>query len=82
MLAALYAGQVIDTDDVSGITFSVKNIGQDENGKNTVVLQAANKRYSAEATYDEATCIAIALSESTLDVDSNEYTNLKLVQKI
>jgi hypothetical protein len=71
---------VIDEDNVTGITVSVKEIGQDPNGRNTVVLQAANQAYSADMTYDKDTGMIMELSDSKLGVDSNEYTDLKLAQ--
>lgn len=79
-LATLQTGQVIDEDGVTGITVSVKDIGQDPNGRKTVVLQAANQAYSAEATYDKDTGMIMELSDSKLGVDTNEYTDLKLAR--
>jgi len=79
-LATLQTGQVIDEDNVTGITVSVKEIGQVSKGRNTVVLQAANQAYSANVTYDKDTGMIMELSDSKLGVDSNEYTDLKLAQ--
>jgi hypothetical protein len=79
-LATLQKGQVIDTDPVTGITVLVKDIGQDAAGRNIAILMAANQAYSAEATYDLDTGATIALSDSTLGADANEYTDLKLTR--
>ena len=79
-LATLQKGQVIDKDPVTSITVSVKDIGQDATGRNIAVLQAANQAYSAEVTYDVDTGSMIALSDSKLGVDTNEYADLKLTQ--
>lgn len=79
-LVTLHKGQVIDADQVTGITVSVKNIGQDAGGRNIVILQATNQAYSAEATYDMDTGSAIAFYDSKLGEESNEYTDLKLTQ--
>jgi hypothetical protein len=79
-LATLKKSQEIDEDLVTGITVSVKDIVQDATGRNIAVLQAANQAYSAEVTYDADTGTMIALSDSKLGVDTNEYTDLKLTQ--
>jgi hypothetical protein len=79
-LATLQKGQVIDTDPVTGITVLVKDIGQEAAGRNIAILMAANQAYSAEATYDLDTGATIALSDSTLGADANEYTDLKLTR--
>jgi hypothetical protein len=79
-LATLQKGQVIDTDQVTGITVSVKDIGRDAAGRNIAVLQAANQAYSADVIYDVDTGTMIALSDSNLGAESNEYTDLKLTQ--
>ena len=79
-LASLREGQVIDTDPVTGIIVSVKDIGQDAAGRNEAILQAANQAYSAEATYDIDTGATIAMSDSKLGADANEYTDLKLTR--
>jgi hypothetical protein len=80
-LATLQKGQVIDTDPVTGITVLVKDIGQEAAGRNIAILMAANQAYSAEATYDLDTGATIALSDSTLGADANEYTDLKLTRR-
>ena len=79
VLALLEGCQVIDVDDVTGITVSVKDIGRDPSGRDIVVLQAANQIYSAETTYDMSTGELIGFSESKLGTESNEYTDLKLI---
>lgn len=79
-LAALQTGQVIDTDDVTGITVEVKDVGQDANGRNIVVLSAFNQIYSAEVTYDRDTGMMVGFSETKLGAGTNEYTELKLAQ--
>jgi hypothetical protein len=79
-LASLREGQVIDTDPVTDITVSVKDMGQDAAGRNVVILQAANQAYSAEVTYDVDTGATIAMSDSKLGADANEYTDLKLTR--
>lgn len=79
-LAALQLGQVIDIDDVTGITVEVKDVCQDANGRNIVVLLASNQIYSAKVTYDRDTGMMIGFSETKLGTDTNEYTELKLAQ--
>jgi hypothetical protein len=55
-------------------------MGQDAAGRNVAILQAANQAYSAEVTYDLDTGATIAMSDSKLGEDANEYTDLKLTR--
>lgn len=75
-LASLRADQVIDRDDITGIVVFVKSIGQDEEGRDLVVIRAANEVYSADVTYDISTGAMVGFSESKLGAESNEYTEL------
>lgn len=79
-LAMLQTGQVIDTDDVTGITVEVKDVGRDADGRSIVVLFASNQIYSAEVTYDRDTGMMIGFSETKLCAETNEYTELKLAE--
>ena len=77
-LANLQMGQVIDVDDVTGITVKVKDISHDIRGRNIAVLELTNQVYSADASYDTDTGSMIGFSESKSGAETDEYTDLKL----
>jgi hypothetical protein len=79
-LAELQTGQIIDSDDVTGITVSVKDISQDDNGNDAVVIQSANEGYSGDMTYDTRTGALIGFLEFKQGAESNEYTDIRLIQ--
>jgi hypothetical protein len=79
-LATLETGQVIDADEVTGITVSVKDTNYDLKGQGIVVLSAANQAYSVDVAYDKNTGAMIAFVESKAGAESNEYMDLRLSQ--
>jgi hypothetical protein len=79
-LAALQTGQIIDSDDVTGITVAVMDISQDDDGNGLVVIQSANEGYSADMTYDASIGVLIGFNEFKKGDESNEYTDIKLTQ--
>lgn len=79
-LVALQTDQIIDRDDVTGITVTVDDISQDDDGNGLVVLRSANEGYYADMTYDASTGILIGFNEFKKGAESNEYTDIKLTQ--
>lgn len=79
-LASLRAGQVIDSDDITGVTVSVVDIRPDYDGRNTVVIQAKNQAYSAQMTYDVDSGVMVGFEALTAGELANDILRMNLVQ--
>lgn len=79
-LASLRAGQVIDSDDITGVTISVVDIRPDYDGRNTVVIQAKNQAYSAQMTYDVDSGVMVGFEALTAGELANDILRMNLVQ--
>jgi len=79
-LASLRAGQVIDSDDITGVTVSVVDIRPDYDGRNTVVIQAKNQAYSAQMTYDVDSGVMVDFEALTAGELANDILRMNLVR--
>ncbi|OPX78906.1 MAG: hypothetical protein A4E45_01021 [Methanosaeta sp. PtaB.Bin039] len=79
-LASLRAGQVIDSDDITGVTVSVVDIRPDYDGRNTVVIQAKNQAYSAQMTYDVDSGVMVGFEALTAGELANDILRMNLVR--
>jgi hypothetical protein len=77
-LALNQPGQIIDKDEITGVTTTVKEVTLDANG--SVTIQAANQGYYAEATYDMDNGAMVSYASSKSGGESKEDISLKLTQ--
>lgn len=76
-LAGLRAGQVIDSDPVTGIRVEVTEVGQQGN-REVVAIQVRNQGYSANLTYDVQSGRMLSYSDLVTSEETRQYSSLRL----
>jgi hypothetical protein len=82
-LAGAQAGQMIDTDDVTGARVDVAWVGQLGNGRPGVTFRLSGSVFWSETTFDAGTGVAVALR--TFDGSSDLYqieTEVSLISEL